>query len=703
MNHHILFAVALATSVSAGFTWAADCVSGVPYTLVGAVTCTVPTGVTSMNVVVVGGGGGSDNSQTHSGGSGAKVTVTGLGVTPGDVLNLYVGGGGGAGTVHSGGGGGSSQVNAGTASQIIAGGGGGGGGAGNGGSGGDANGAGFAGSGPEAGNGGANGMGGTAIADGGAGYDGAGGQGGTGVAGIGGSGTGTGRGGSGHVGGSVSGGGGGGGYGGGAGGGHLGGGGGGGGSTGPAGITVYATATNAGANGAGGNGSITLTFTLPVIHGACGSASDPAMVTSAPNSNLCNAGTATAVTSGNSSYTWGCTGLNGGSTDNTCSAGHGYTVTSSAGANGSISPSGAQVVAYNAQPTFTVTPSGGYTASVGGSCGGSLSGSTYTSNAVTADCTVTASFALNSYTLATTASPLAGGSVSCSPNPVSHGSNATCTATPNVGYTFGSWGGDCAGTGACSLTNVTSAKAVTAQFTPIVNGACGSAANTATAYTPASANLCASNGGTASTVTAGSNAWAWSCSGSNGGTNATCSAPFAATQGGGGTVGAIQVNSANHWQVNTATSGFIALPASAPVGVSMTKGATKVVLTGGTAGSSATVVLRFSSIPASAQLYKFGKQAATDTSSQWFVFPATIDRNAGTVTYTLTDGLKGDNDWTPNGTIDDPVGLGVGADVSGVPTLSEWALLLLAGLVGAAALAQRCPERFKSNSCSRFH
>jgi hypothetical protein len=349
----------------------------------------------------------------------------------------------------------------------------------------------------------------------------------------------------------------------------------------------------------------------PDVPGICGSANSPNLVTTAPTANLCAVGYATAVTPDNSSYRWNCNAVTG-STNASCSAGRGYTVTPSAGANGSISPNTAQVVAYNATPSFTVTPDSGHTASASG-CGGSLSGSTFTTGLITADCTVTA------------------------------------------------------------------------QFTPIVNGACGSGANTATAYTPASANLCASNGGTASAVTAGSSAWAWSCSGSNGGTNATCSAPFAATQGGGGTVGAIQVNSGNHWQVNTGTSGFITLPAPAPTGVTFSGGATKVVLTGGTAGSSATVVLRFSSIPAGAQLYKYGKETGLGDTPKWFVFPATIDRNAGTVTYTLTDGQKGDNDWTPNGTIDDPMGLGVPGDLSGVPTLSEWALVLLAGLMGVLA------------------
>lgn len=70
-----------------------------------------------------------------------------------------------------------------------------------------------------------------------------------------------------------------------------------------------------------------------------------------------------------------------------------YTVTPSAGPNGSISPNTAQTVASGATMQFTVTPNSGYTASVGGTCGGSLAGTTYTTAAVAADCTVSATFA----------------------------------------------------------------------------------------------------------------------------------------------------------------------------------------------------------------------------------------------------------------------------------------------------------------------
>jgi len=69
-----------------------------------------------------------------------------------------------------------------------------------------------------------------------------------------------------------------------------------------------------------------------------------------------------------------------------------YSVTPSAGANGTISPSTVQTIAHGATATFTVTPNAGYVASVGGSCGGTLTGNLYTTNTVTAACTVSAVF-----------------------------------------------------------------------------------------------------------------------------------------------------------------------------------------------------------------------------------------------------------------------------------------------------------------------
>ncbi|MBN8726081.1 MAG: S8 family serine peptidase, partial [Xanthomonadales bacterium] len=74
-----------------------------------------------------------------------------------------------------------------------------------------------------------------------------------------------------------------------------------------------------------------------------------------------------------------------------------WTVTPSvSGGNGVISPDTPQTVNDGGTTSFTLAANTGYRIdSVGGTCGGTLSGTTYTTNAITADCTVIASFAQN--------------------------------------------------------------------------------------------------------------------------------------------------------------------------------------------------------------------------------------------------------------------------------------------------------------------
>jgi hypothetical protein len=69
-----------------------------------------------------------------------------------------------------------------------------------------------------------------------------------------------------------------------------------------------------------------------------------------------------------------------------------HTVTATAGAGGSISPAGAVNVAEGQTGAFTVTPAAGYRIAAVTGCGGTLAGSTYTTAAVTAACTVQARF-----------------------------------------------------------------------------------------------------------------------------------------------------------------------------------------------------------------------------------------------------------------------------------------------------------------------
>lgn len=133
---------------------------------------------------------------------------------------------------------------------------------------------------------------------------------------------------------------------------------------------------------------------LAAVDGACGSAHNTGtapLLPDEPGADLCSAGNSSAVTGGNTRWDWSCYGLGGGN-DATCQAPRGYEVTVSAGANGGVSPGGAQVVEYGASLSFTVSPAAGYEIDTVTGCGGSLSGNVYTIDSVESACTITASF-----------------------------------------------------------------------------------------------------------------------------------------------------------------------------------------------------------------------------------------------------------------------------------------------------------------------
>ena len=84
---------------------------------------------------------------------------------------------------------------------------------------------------------------------------------------------------------------------------------------------------------------------------------------------------------------------------------------------------------------------------------------------VTAPATVSATFTLATYTITAANDP--NGTLTCTPNPVTHGGNVTCTATPAAGYLLSGFTG-CTqvGTGnTCTLSNVTGPATVAAVFT----------------------------------------------------------------------------------------------------------------------------------------------------------------------------------------------------------------------------------------------
>jgi hypothetical protein len=212
----------------------------------------------------------------------------------------------------------------------------------------------------------------------------------------------------------------------------------------PGGTTIFLT-------GQDSNGNIVLTTATSgsAVNGVCGSAANMAVI-SAPIGNLCQDSSTPAVTAGATQFTWTCAGQNGGQAAN-CSAPRQYTVTPIPGAHGSLNCT-SPVTAGN-PTTCSATPAGGYiTLSISG-CGGTATGSgtnSFTTGAITANCTVSA--------------------------------------------TFGQ----------------------------IVNGACGSAANTPVLSAPSS-NLCQDNSTPA--VTTGATQFSWTCAGQNTGTSANCAAP----------------------------------------------------------------------------------------------------------------------------------------------------------------------------------
>jgi hypothetical protein len=142
-----------------------------------------------------------------------------------------------------------------------------------------------------------------------------------------------------------------------------------------------------------------------------------------------------------------------------------HTVTPSAGANGSIAPSTPQSVQDGATTTFTITPNTHYRIANVTGCGGSLNGSTYTTGAITADCTVTATFEIVTHTVTPEAGDGSQGTIQPDvPQTVDDGDTVAFTIAPIAPYVIGrvsGCGGDLAG-------NVYTTGPVTADCTVAV-------------------------------------------------------------------------------------------------------------------------------------------------------------------------------------------------------------------------------------------
>lgn len=179
------------------------------------------------------------------------------------------------------------------------------------------------------------------------------------------------------------------------------------------------------------------------------------------HNNGAQIGTVSPTSSCASGSTWN-------STSGTC-ARNSYTVSTSAGTGGSISPTSASV-AHGSTTTFTVTPNTGYAISSVTGCGGTRSGNSYTTADITAACIVSATFTINSYTVSTATGT--GGTITPTSRSVSHGSTTTFTVGATAGYAIQSISNitnNCGYTGATLVGSTYTTGAITGACTVTVN------------------------------------------------------------------------------------------------------------------------------------------------------------------------------------------------------------------------------------------
>lgn len=186
-----------------------------------------------------------------------------------------------------------------------------------------------------------------------------------------------------------------------------------------------------------------------------------------------------------------------------------HTVSATAGAGGAITPASTSV-ASGSTTSFMVTPDAGFSIAVVNGCAGSLAGNIYTTGAVAGACSVTATFALNSYPVSASAG--SGGAISPAGIMVSHGSTTTFTVTPAAGYAIASVSG-CGGAlsgntyttanigGACAVSATFSLVEYTVTATAEAGGAISPASSLATHGSTATFTITPDTGHTIGAVT----------------------------------------------------------------------------------------------------------------------------------------------------------------------------------------------------------
>lgn len=144
-----------------------------------------------------------------------------------------------------------------------------------------------------------------------------------------------------------------------------------------------------------------------------------------------------------------------------------YTITATAGTGGSISPTGSTTVANGSNQIYTISPASGYNIAdvkIDGLSVGASSSYTFTN--VTANHTITATFAPKTYAITGTAGT--GGTISpTGTSTVNNGGSQTYTITPASGYTIADVKVDGTSVGTVTsytFTNITTNHTISATF-----------------------------------------------------------------------------------------------------------------------------------------------------------------------------------------------------------------------------------------------
>jgi uncharacterized repeat protein (TIGR02543 family) len=137
-----------------------------------------------------------------------------------------------------------------------------------------------------------------------------------------------------------------------------------------------------------------------------------------------------------------------------------YTLTTTVVGSGTVTPANGSFN-YNTVQTLTATPATGYTFT--GWSGDATRTTNPLSVTMTVNKNITATFAINKYTLATTV--VGSGTVIPANGSFNYNTIQTLTATPATGYTFTGWSGDATGTTNPLSVTMTANKNITAMFT----------------------------------------------------------------------------------------------------------------------------------------------------------------------------------------------------------------------------------------------